>query len=394
MKNKILSAMLMIFVSIKGEARVKNESHDFKNEKVPVAFVAALSGSDPHTAQELVRGLRVFEATQKSPFEIKVFDNKGDPEKTYSLFKELKEQKYKLIVGLARSDEALVAARAAEENKQIFLTPFATNPSISKKFSSAFQVCFNDDEQGEVLALFANSQLKAKKILVLKNSQSNYSIGLTESFVKNIQVGGYREEGGAAKSFVQMVYENSLESLKDIAAAVEFKKIDLVFVPDHIQRASLIAKELVKINPHLIFLGGDGFGGAKMMAAIFGKTPEIDLYYSTHWYEEILFKKNRQFVKKYMELFPESRATSGAARSFDALNVLNQIFQNGRLQRSGVKVSDLETPKLIDILRHTKFETTVGDLKFSERKPIVMIHTHRGVMKPVRLAKEIYGSPN
>ena len=61
------------------------------------------------------------------------------------------------------------------------ITPASTNERVTEVGDYVFRVCFIDPFQGEVLAKFAFNDLKARKVAILRDSQQDYSVGLTDS---------------------------------------------------------------------------------------------------------------------------------------------------------------------------------------------------------------------
>lgn len=318
-------------------------------ELIRVAFVGAFSGPDPNTSIEMYRGVEVFlsQGDHSRRFQITKFDNKGSVEATIFLMNEIHQEGYKYVVGLARSDEAIAAAKFARDKDMIFITPFATNPKLRELGPNIFQVCFDDNFQGEKLAEYTNSKIRPKRVAVLVNSSSVYSTSLAESFRKGLS---------ASKSVEIITYsENDLDT-KKIAQLVYNLKVDLAFIPDHITRAALLAKDISKRSKNVKFLGGDGFGGQKIFMRLFSDTSDLDVTYSTHWHSDIKNKTNTRFKRDYRLLFQSADPTSGAALTFDAMNALARSVH-----------LNLSIAQVVKNLRDGRFESTTGTLEFQKQ---------------------------
>ena len=326
-------------------------------DRVKVAFIAGYTGSDPNTAKELDRGMQAFLTAvpeARKHLEIETFDNKGSVIDTLRIMAEIQKKKIAFIIGIARSDEALAAAKAAGVSKMLFITPFATNSKITQQGNDIFQMCFTDAFQGEVLARLITEDLKPKKILLLVNSESVYSTGLAESFTSAL--------GKTKKSaeISRIEYTEKEMGVDKILEAAKKLKPDVVVIPDHITRAALLAKALRKQNAEIKFLGGDGFGGQKILTGIYGDTPDIELWYTTHWHPGVENKTNHWFIDNYAKIASGSEPTSGAALTFDAFNILWET-----LKRSNFK----GTPdQVATAMRKEKFQVTTGTLEMPKKK--------------------------
>jgi branched-chain amino acid transport system substrate-binding protein len=320
--------------------------------RVRIAFIGAYTGADPNTSKELDRGLNVFLETHpraKTLFDIKRVDNKGSVLESLKLIQANAAEGIQINVGIARSDEAIAAAKSAAELKVNLITPFATSTELSRMGRFVHQVCFNDAAQGRALAKFVQGDLKPKKILILKNSESVYSSGLTEEFKKGLL------QLGSTAQLHEDRYNNEDLKIETVLGSVQSFEPDLVFIPDHITRASLLAKKINKLKPSIRFLGGDGFGGKKVLTGIFNDAPSLELYFTTHWERGIKNATNTKFLDGYKALYKSDEPTTGAALTYDAFNILYDIY-------SGAPKT-MTPEKLAQLLKTRNYTVTTGTFR-------------------------------
>ncbi len=142
-------------------------------------------------------------------------------------------------------------------------------------------------------------------------------------------------------------------------------------------KASAISKRIKSISTYKItILGGDGFGGQKIFMAVMGDEVDIDLYYSTHWHPNISNPRNTKFLKIYKKLFKNEIPTSGAAFTFDLMNML---FKHKNIIQDPFFSTDI----LAKQIKKNFYETTSGFLKFKDDdnspiKPIIMMSYKSG----------------
>jgi branched-chain amino acid transport system substrate-binding protein len=373
--KRMTKKLIWIAAALFGAAVCTSQNACASKPKLKIAFVAAFTGSDPNTARELKRGLNSFLASNpsaKEAFEIERFDNKGSVLGTVETMREIHQKGIDVVVGIARSDEALAAAKEAATSKTLFITPFATNASISQQGDRIFQTCFTDALQGEALSKLVANDLKPKSIVILTNSESVYSVGLSAAFTASLEKSGFRK-----KMSVQTIsYTEKGLNADSLALQAAAFNPDVVFIPDHITRASLLAKAISKTHPKVKFLGGDGFGGKKILSGIFGDSPNIELFYSTHWHQSLAGKTNRDFINAYKKITTNEEPTAGAALTYDSMKIIWDV--------QAKNASLFDAASLSDRIRKGVFELTTGKLSFQKvseaptHKSAIIMHLKNG----------------
>ena len=342
------------------------------DKKVKIAFIAAYTGTDPNTSRELERGMDSYlkaHSELAKHLEVSRLDNKGSLSESVAIIDKLKKTGTDIIIGLARSDEAVAAAKEAAGTGALFVTPFATNPAVSKQGEFIFQVCFNDDFQGRALGALTKD-LAAKRVLILTNLESIYSVGLSQSTQKSIEA-----TRSAHAQIKNLTYtENDLNIPTAIAAVKEFKP-DFVLITDHITRAARLAKALRTVDPNIKFIGGDGFGGQKILGGIFQDSPGIELFYTTHWSKSLPGKVNNVFIKAYETIAPGETPTTGAAMTFDAFKIVGESLEALNFRDDPAAIASY--------IRHHHFEVTTGTIEISKgasgpEKAAVVMHLKKG----------------
>ena len=122
------------------------------------------------------------------------------------------------------------------------------------KNDNGFRMCFTDPAQGENMADLAVNTLGYKKIAVLWDNASDYSMGIKDAFEAKVE-----ELGGkivASESFAtgDVDYNTQLTSIKNTDAEV-------IFVPAYYQEATYITTQAAALGMKLPFLGSDGWDG-------------------------------------------------------------------------------------------------------------------------------------
>lgn len=341
------------------------------SQKIRIGFIEGFTGDDPHTAAELWRGAELFfrnVPNAAAHIQLLQVDNHGSPETTYQVMEDLHQQGVNIAVGISKSDQAIVAASVATKNAMLFVTPFATNTRVTTDAPSTFRLCYTDDVQGTALAQFANAEFAPTRVLILQNVDVQYSIGLTQQFVTTWN---QLRPGSTVQT---LNYVSGDLGLANVHATVEQLRPQLVFIPDHITRSAILIKEIHSIDPNIVFLGGDGWGGKKVFQAVYPQqTANIRLFYSTHWHENIHTPENQQFVALYRKNYVGEPVTSGAALTYDTLSMVWRAVQTCQPSPT--------TACLTHAVEVGRFATTTGAVTFgpdhNPRKRLVIIRYTR-----------------
>src|ERR1041385_6542648 len=105
-------------------------------------------------------------------------DQSKDGESATAVKKLISRDKVNAILGEVASGRSLEAAPTCQQFKVPQISPSSTNPKVTQMGDYIFRVCWEDRFQGsKVLANFALNSLKAKKVAILTDVGSPYSVG-------------------------------------------------------------------------------------------------------------------------------------------------------------------------------------------------------------------------
>lgn len=338
--------------------------------------VAFLGGfTSPHsgtvlTDLNLEKGLRVFlknfPAAAKELDFVK-FDNKGDASNTAEEVKKIAQKKIRFILGVSKSNHALVVAPLADQNHILFITPAATNDQVTLNHPYVFRTCFSDSYQGKILAKFAIEELKGKRVLVMTNVDTPYSVGLSQSFIASI---------GDRVKIATYHYLSEEMRIKELPAQIASFKPDIVFIPDYVDNVPALVKEFYRIDQKLNFLGGDGWGGREVMDPMLSPLTDLKAYYAAIWNIEFPTPENQAFVRQFKLLYPNDTVRSASAGSYDALTIFWEAYKEAKSPK---------TPESVrKVLLSKTFNTTIGKVSFpnpmdpTPAKPVLMIRFQAG----------------
>ncbi len=317
---------------------------------VSLAFLENFTGNDPITPLRLQEGLSVFfEAFPAARMKLKVtpVDVKSSITETVSAVLEQKKQGVRIVLGVSKSNQALAAARVAEQEKIVFITPLATHDDITRDRKFSFQICFSDSKQARVLVEYLTSQNLGKKVLILQNEDLAYSSGLAKHFLDAIP---------ATLLTKVLSYNDKGRHLSDIRLFIEQWKPDIVFVPDYAVGIARLLQELKDLQSKPLFLGTDGWGGKDIINAFLKGEMSIKSFYTHHWSPQIISPGNQSFLKAFKKVFPGREPGIGQALMFDAMKVLWEALRS---------IREPTSEKIAQSLRALKYDLTTGHTGFN-----------------------------
>jgi len=346
-------------------------------DTIKVGEYASLTGKEASFGQQSHKGLTLAIEELNAAggvlgkkLELITEDKQTKPgESAPAVKKIISRDKVVALIGEVASGRSLEAAPIAQAAKIPMIAPAATNPKVTQTGNYIFRVCFIDPFQGTVMAKFAQTDLKAKKVAVLSSVSNAYSVGLAKFFKET-----FTANGGIIVS-----EKNFSEGDKDFRAqltAVKAAGADAVFVPSYYTEAALIARQARDLGINVPFFGGDGWVADQLLEI--GGEALNGCYYSTHFSPENQDPVVQTFVKKFKARWGANENPDAfAALGYDAAYVLVDA-----IKRAG----STEGPKLRIALAATKnFAGVTGvtniDANRDASKPAAIIAIKNGKLE-------------
>jgi branched-chain amino acid transport system substrate-binding protein len=247
-----------------------------------------------------------------------VEDDQGRAEEAATAVQKLINQDRVIaVIGEVASSRSLAAAPICQGAGVPMITPSSTNPAVTQKGDYIFRMCFLDDFQGQVMARFTFENLKLKKVAILQDNQSDYSVGLTKYYTEAFTAMGGEIVGLSAYTAGKQDFRAQLTALKA-------KNPEAIFIPGYYTEAGLIARQARELGITVPLLGGDGWESEQLIAI--GGDALNGCYYSNHWALDAPDPALQAFVEKYRAKYKgDPDAIAGLA--YDAANVLFASLQ-------------------------------------------------------------------
>ena len=278
-------------------------------------------------------------------------DDQGKAEEAASaVTKLITSDKVVAILGEVASSRSLAGAPIAQRYKVPMISPSSTNAKVTQVGDYIFRTCFIDPFQGKVMADFAYKNLKARKVAVLRDVKSDYSVGLAEAFNKI-----FIESGG--KVLADLSYTAGDVDFKAQLTAIRAKQVDAIFIPGYYTDVGLIARQTRELGIKVPLLGGDGWDSSKL-TEISGNALE-NSYFSNHYSSESKEPRVVEFVEKFKKIHGEV-PDGMAAMGYDAALILIDTLK---------RVKNHTSQEIRDTLAQTRnFQAVTGTISLNENR--------------------------
>lgn len=185
------------------------------------------------------------------------YDTKGDAREAGAVVTRLvTADKVVAVLGEVASSLSLAGAPICQTNGVPMITPSSTNPRVTQVGDMIFRVCFIDPFQGYVCAKFATEK-GAKRVAILQDQASAYSVGLADEFEKN-----FKDMGGTITT--RQSYNAGDQDFNAKLTSIRGTNPDMIFIPGYYTDVANIAIQAKRLGIRAALLGGDGWDSAKL----------------------------------------------------------------------------------------------------------------------------------
>lgn len=327
-------------------------------EEVRIGVVLELSGATATFGEETLNGLNIaldeLNKTRERKIKLFVLDNKSEAIETANSVNQLiNVNKVVGIIGAVASTNTMAGAKVAQESGIPMMSPGSTNAKVTQIGPFVSRICFIDPFQGEVLARFAR-QLEKTKAVVITDKNSDYSLGLADSFRKTFTAQGGKVLGEESYTAGDPDFSALISSVKAYAP-------DVIFIPGYYNDVGPMLKQAEGSWDGIVKIGGDGWDSPTLTelggAAVFGT------FISSHFAADDPNPRIQAFVKAYTAKHgktPGAMAGLGYDSGLVMANALDRVQ------------GEVTPAKLKDAINSTKgVEGLCGTVSLNEKRDAV-----------------------
>jgi branched-chain amino acid transport system substrate-binding protein len=296
-------------------------------DTIKIGVILSMTGGTSAFGQQTWTGMQVGKDIRPEVLgkrvELILADNKSDKIESANAAQRLIQKNGVIgIIGDVASSNSLAIAPIAEKSKIPQISPSSTNPVVTVNRRYVFRACFIDPLQGEVMAKFAYNDLKARKAAVLMDIGQDYSVGLTNAFVKT-----FKKLGGQIVSRVN--YQSGDQDFTAQLTVIKETNPDIIAITGYYTEIALIAKQARELGIKAKMIAGDG-AEAPELTEIGGEAVE-GLYYTTHFDEKAILTP---LGKQYVEIFRKKNKSTPDA--LGALGADAYLIMLDAIERAGL----------------------------------------------------------
>ena len=281
-----------------------------------------------------------------------VEDDQSKPEEaSNAVTKLITQDKVVAVLGEVASRRTLAAAPVAQKYQIPMITPASTNEKVTEVGDYIFRVCFIDPFQGEVIAKFAFTDLKARRVAILKDISQDYSVGLSDAVTRT-----YAALGGQVLDTVS--YSTGDADFKAALTKLRALKPDAIFATGYYNEAGIIVRQARELGMNMPILGGDGWVGDALAN---GREALRNTFISDHYHGDNPAPVVQNFVKSYRAKFGKE-PDSIAALGYDSVKVLADAL---------TRAASTEGPKVRAALATADVAGVTGQLKMTDKRNVV-----------------------
>ena len=207
------------------------------------------------------------------------------------------------------------------------ISPSSTNPRVTQVGDYIFRVCFTDTFTGEVVAKFVCDTLKAKKVAILVDVRSDYSVGLQTFFGE-----AFKRRGG--EIVANQSYSQGDSDFRAQLTQIKATNPEAIYVPGYYTEVGTIVHQGRELGITVPFVGSDGWDSPKLWEI--GGEALNGCYFSNHYSTDDPNPAVQKFVNDYKAQYgqvPDALAALG----YDAARVLRGRDRRARARRTATR---------------------------------------------------------
>ncbi|MEG0144910.1 MAG: ABC transporter substrate-binding protein [Clostridia bacterium] len=280
--------------------------------------------------------------------EIVWMDDTGDAVEAVNAYNQLAGSGISALIGPVTTTPTLAVGARAAEDKMPMITASATAYDVTSAGENIFRACFLDPYQAELMALYANQNLKATKVAVLYDNTNDYSIGLYEAFTKKA------EELGMEVVAAESAVENDADYTPQLGKIADAQP-DAVFVCYYYETAALVLRQAVDVGLEATMMGADGWTDIQKQLS-----DDLALLDKAAYCDSFSAADDSEVAKAFVSSFTTKYANSPAG--FNALGYDAAKIMLSAIEQAG----STDSAAIIAALKATNLDCATGHISFNE----------------------------
>lgn len=238
-----------------------------KEDTIVLGYIGPLTGEsalwgevESNTLKMLVEETNANGGIIGKQIDLKIYDNRGDAvETTNAARKAIQNDGVVAFIGPDSSSGAIALDEVCDEYGIPHITTTGTNYKVTQREEDgsvrkyAFRICLSDPQLGDIMGGYAIDKLGYKKVAILYEITSEYSLGITQNFTDAFETKGGEIVASEAYKTGDVDFRAQLSKFKEIG------DFDALMIPANYKEVGLIAQQARSLGIEAPFLGVDAW---------------------------------------------------------------------------------------------------------------------------------------
>lgn len=260
-------------------------------------------------------------------------DNKSDNAEAATVVSNLiNNDKVNAVIGSMTSGAVKSMTPNITKGAVPLVTPAGTDDTLTvtngKVNEFIFRSTFQDSYQGKVLANYATTDLKAKKVVLYYDNSSDYAKGIAKSFEKTYK----------GKVVDKVTFQSGDKDFQATLSKIKSEDFDAIVMPGYYNETGLITKQARELGIEQPILGGDGFADPTFIT-LAGDAAANNVYFVSGYSAKAPANETTtKFIAAYKAKY-NAEPSMFDALSYDAAYMVKQAAEDTKAKTS-VDVKD------------------------------------------------------
>ena len=238
-----------------------------KEDTIVLGYIGPLTGEsalwgevESNTLKMLVEETNANGGIIGKQIDLKIYDNRGDAvETTNAARKAIQNDGVVAFIGPDSSSGAIALDEVCDEYGIPHITTTGTNYKVTQREEDgsvrkyAFRICLSAPQLGDIMGGYAIDKLGYKKVAILYEITSEYSLGITQNFTDAFETKGGEIVASEAYKTGDVDFRAQLSKIKEIG------DFDALMIPANYKEVGLIAQQARSLGIEAPFLGVDAW---------------------------------------------------------------------------------------------------------------------------------------
>ncbi len=305
-------------------------------DTVIVGMVTSLNGDMKPGGDDSAKGaqLAIEEFNKQNPsgingkkVDFRIEDSNSRPEQGKSAAEKLMSDGAVALVGDVSSGICAQIANAAFAKGVPVVAVGATRSDLTDIGSNVFRVCYTDDFQGPVMAIFARKELGKKKAAIITDLKQPYSTDLSKNFRYF-----FTKLGGTIVD--EEFYNSGDAQFSGQLTNLKSKSPDVIFMSGYFNETGPLARQAREqgIGKDVPLMGGDGWDSREILNT--GGDAIVGSFFCNHYNNQETRPEVQTFLKTWTAKYGTTPGTTMGALGYDATMLTLQALKAAKVPDS------------------------------------------------------------